>query len=336
VRGLSEDVVVDVGIPAHGRPEYVCSAIESIIAQTLPNWRLHVSESDVGGGEVERAVSSYLDDPRIRYSATGPVGGPTNWSRLIQGMTAPYAALLHDDDLWDPEFLERRVTFLDNRPECGFVFSSNKEIDEHGIVIGQTPFVLEEGVYPPETLVPMLYGSNVIPAPSLLVRRSAYEAVGPYFEPERGYPFWDYEMMLRLAVSGPGGYIREADCSYRMHDVRVTFVVRRYGRAYVDILERAEELISEQRPDIEIPACLRQRRHSQALLVCALDAVEDGRRRQGLDLVREAIRVYPRSVVDIRAPLAVAAAALGRPGRRLLGRARLAVQRRGLRFHRSP
>ena len=320
--GLDDAVAVDVGIPAHGRPEYVCAAIESVIAQTISNWRLHVSESDVGGGEVERAVGAYIDDPRIRYSAAGAVGGPVNWSRLIQSMTAPYAALLHDDDLWDPEFLERRVTFLDSRPECGFVFSSNREIDDRGTVIRQTPFVLEEGVYPPETLVPLLYRHNVIPPPSIVVRRSAYEAVGPYFEPERCYPFFDYEMWLRLATLGPGGYIREADCSYRMHDLRATITVRRNGRAYLEILERADELIDDQRPDIEIPTRLRRRRRSQALLVCALDAVEDGRRRQSLDLVGEAIRTYPRSIVDLRVPLAVATAMLGRPGRGLLGRGR--------------
>jgi hypothetical protein len=30
-------------------------------------------------------------------------------------------ALLHDDDCWDPEFLERRVAFLREHPQCGLV-----------------------------------------------------------------------------------------------------------------------------------------------------------------------------------------------------------------------
>ena len=31
--------------------------------------------------------------------------------------------MLHDDDRWDPEFLARRLAFLEEEPECGFVFA---------------------------------------------------------------------------------------------------------------------------------------------------------------------------------------------------------------------
>ena len=44
-------------------------------------------------------------------------------------------ALLHDDDLWAPEFLERRVAFLDANPSCGLVFSVADFIDDQGSVI---------------------------------------------------------------------------------------------------------------------------------------------------------------------------------------------------------
>ena len=83
--------LVDVGMPAYRRPEFIGEAIESVLAQTHTNWRLLVSENGPGGGEVEAAVSPYTSDPRIRFAATGKdLGPPANWTRLVQAGTAPY------------------------------------------------------------------------------------------------------------------------------------------------------------------------------------------------------------------------------------------------------
>ena len=236
-------VLVDVGIPTRERPDLVRLAIDSVLAQDLAAWRLVVSENGVGGGATEAAVAPYLKDPRIRYVATGgELGGAENWTRLIQAGDAPYVALLHDDDLWDPTFLGRRVAFLEQNPSCAFVFSGNREIDATGAVVRETEFVLPEGAYPPEVLFPILYEHNVIGPPSILVRRDAYEAVGAYFDSEF-FPYWDYEMWLRLAARFPAGYLTVRDCSYRMHDVRMTFTVRRFGDAYLQAIDRADALL---------------------------------------------------------------------------------------------
>jgi len=71
------------------------------------------SQPGPGGGPVADAVAPYLGDPRVRYSSTGtPVGAAGNMTALINSETAPYVALLHDDDRWEPDFLARRVAFL--------------------------------------------------------------------------------------------------------------------------------------------------------------------------------------------------------------------------------
>ena len=192
---------MDVGIPTHGRPAFVREAIESVLAQTFGDWRLAISEDGPGGGPVREAVEPYLGDERISYIATGEhVGAAGNMSRLLQRGDAPYVILLHDDDLWEPEVLERRVRFLEGHPGCGFVFSGHFDIDGDGRRIGSAEFRLAEGVYPPETLAPMMLRANVMDImDSVLVRRSAYDAVGPEFDASLPRVY-DWEMWARLAA----------------------------------------------------------------------------------------------------------------------------------------
>lgn len=325
--------IVDVGIPTLGRPELVREAVESVCAQTLTAWRLAISENGPAGSETEAALGPYLEDPRITYSATGSVvSGQENWTRLIRRGDAPYVALLHDDDLWDPAFLERRVEFLERHPQCGFVFSGNREIDADGAVLRETRLVLPEGAYAPETFFPILYEHNVIGPPSILVRRDAYEAVGAYFDAEFN-PYWDYEMWLRLAARFAAGYLNVRDCSYRMHDVRLTFTVRRYGASYLQAIDRADALLTES-TEIVVPANRRRRRRARALLTTALDCFEAGERRSGAQHLRQAVRLHPRVVLDVRFPAGLAALIGGRPVAGALQRARYHVQHRGIRLHR--
>ena len=110
-----------------------------------------------------------------------------------------------------------------------FVFSANREIDERSSETGRSRQVLAEGVHPPEQLVPLLLRHNLIGMPTVLVRRSAYEAVGPAFDEETLY--FDYQMWLRLALRFPVGYLAVWDASYRVHDRQVTMTSMAPGPA---------------------------------------------------------------------------------------------------------
>jgi len=49
-----------VGILAYGGADFLAQAIESVLAQTLTDWRLTISGNGPGGGDVEHAVQPYL------------------------------------------------------------------------------------------------------------------------------------------------------------------------------------------------------------------------------------------------------------------------------------
>jgi hypothetical protein len=318
-------------MPTRSVAPFIDEAIDSVFGQTYENWTLLISENGAPGGELERRLAPYLDDPRVRYQAVGAdLSAAMNHTRLIGVGDAPYVGVLHDDDRWQPEFIERRVAFLEQHPECGFVFSGNDEFDADSRPTGSSDFVLAEGVYPPREILPLLVRRNVIGMPTLLVRRSAYEAIGAAFDEET--VFFDYLMWLRLAARFPVGYLAVRDAVYRVHDTQITMTPTRRGVQQLRLFEQIEELLASV-PEIEVDRRWLRRRVAGAHLSAALDDVQEAKRSAAAAHLRDALKTYPAVAVDPRTPAVLLGLGLGRRGRHALERARWQVLRRRLRLH---
>jgi glycosyltransferase involved in cell wall biosynthesis len=289
----ADRVLVDVGIPTYGRPAYLAQAIESVLAQTFDAWQLTVSENGPGSKDVEAIVEPYLSDPRVRLAVTGRnIGGAGNSTRLIQTGRAPYVALLHDDDWWEPDFLGRRVAFLEANPTCGLVFSSCDLIDEQGSVVYRFEVDLPEGVQDRQGFLRTLYRRNVICIPTVLVPRWCYEAVEPEFSDS--VLFHDYEMWLRIATRFDVGFLNVCDAAYRIHTAQTTHEVgSNMGAHRIALLDAVEGILPPDFPSLE-----RRRARSGALLRVALEALERGDRRGSFVHLRRAMREYPIGPLD--------------------------------------
>jgi teichuronic acid biosynthesis glycosyltransferase TuaG len=306
------DPIVDVGIPTLGSSPYLAESIESILAQSLPEWRLVVSENGPGNDSVRELMEPYLRDPRVRHVVTGEkVGRGTNHNLLIQAGSAPYVGLLHDDDRWHPEFLERRVRFLEEHPSCGFVYSGHTVIDDAGARLGRTKLRLPPGVHDSATVLPALYRDNFIGCPTVLVRRTAYEAVGA------GYPDilnYDLPMWLRLSARFEVGCLPEWDADYRLHAAQAS--------ANRTSLAQEQLLVLETVSDLQVASSVRRLALAETQVRCALDAVERGERRRALGHLGLAVRAHPSSLarptVAARMLAALGAMAGGERGRRAL------------------
>jgi glycosyltransferase involved in cell wall biosynthesis len=318
-------------MPTRGEAPYIGEAISSVRAQTYADWQLLVSENGPDGSELHERLAPYLADERVRYSATGgDLGAAQNHTRLLRAGDAPYVAILHDDDRWDPGFLERRVAFLERHPECGFVFSGNREIDETSQETARSELVLTEGVHVPAELVPLMLRRNLVGIPTVLARRSAYQAVGAEFSEDT--IAFDYEMWLRLALRFPVGYLAVRDADYRVHGQQVTMTVRRRGEEQIRLFEHLGTLL-DGTPGIVADRRPLRRRLAGAHLSAALDALQDPDRRPVRRHLADALRISPTAAVDPRMPTALLGLVLGRRGSRAVDRLRFFVLRKGLRVH---
>lgn len=118
-------------MPTFEREGMIGESIASALAQTFDDFVLLIgdnSESD----RTEELVASF-GDPRIRYHRNRPGLGPMgNWCDLVHRADTELLATLHDDDTWDPTFLEKAVGPMTADREVAMVFCDFWMMDENG------------------------------------------------------------------------------------------------------------------------------------------------------------------------------------------------------------
>lgn len=323
---------VDIGIATWGTSAYLGAAVESVLRQTHESWRLRVSHDGPDEPAAREVLAPYLDDPRVSYSARERrLGAAGNKTWLINQGTAPFVALLDHDDIWDPGFLARRVSFLTAHEGCGFAFSAMRIVDERGDELKRWRVRLEPGLQERDGFVHLLLGQNMIGASSALVRRSAYAAVGPRFD-GRFPRTYDYEMWLRLALALPVGFLDGFDAAWRAHPEQGTGDLEGLEAEYGALVDHAWTLIGEQAPSLRLRRGARRRKLASLLLTGVLNAIERDDTSSARRYLARAVRIDPLSALDPRAPFAACAVALGKTGRGAVFRARAFAHNRGIRL----
>jgi glycosyltransferase involved in cell wall biosynthesis len=152
-------------MPVKNGEPYLDQAIESVLGQTRTPHELVV----VDGGSTDGSVEIARSYPGVRCLEQAGSGFAGGWNEGVAAAAGELLAFIDSDDLWEPDKLEKQVALLDARPEVDYVIS-------------RVRFFLEPGhACPPGFRPELLEGDHVANMPSaLLVRRSAFDAVGPF------------------------------------------------------------------------------------------------------------------------------------------------------------
>ena len=121
--------LISVGMTAYNAERYLGAAIESILAQTFPDWELLIVNDGSTDGSLER-IRSYKD-PRIRCFDQ-PNGGPAvGYNRAIAESRGYYFAIFNADDVCYPDRLEyQHQSYV--RGNRRVLFSAPDFIDSEG------------------------------------------------------------------------------------------------------------------------------------------------------------------------------------------------------------
>jgi glycosyltransferase involved in cell wall biosynthesis len=314
------NVTVDVGLTAYRRTTYIREAIESVLAQTFDGWRLTVCDNGTGESDVRRVIEQYLSDPRVSYAPTGrELSAAENWTNALNQGTGPYVAVLNDDDRWHPEYLQARVEALERHPECGFAFSAWIEIDEHGGQLNRHPARFPTGVISREDLAHWFIRQNLVVPPAIVVRRSACEAVGAFFD--GAWQYMDWELWARLAAHSPAFYLARHDNDFRRHPTTVTRAERESPDRLLAMFDHLERLFADQVGTSGLSRLERGRIRSNVLLHAASDVHVSGGWSMSGPTYRRALREYPPTVFTRVSLTMLAKTVLGRRGSNAIARA---------------
>jgi len=114
-------------LPTYNRAHLLTRAVDSVLAQTFPNWELIIWD-DGSTDETTKVLSTY-HDPRIRVFSAPNQGKSTALNQALALAEADVFAFLDDDDCWMPQFLECQMATLLAYPELDLVFSNFRNIN---------------------------------------------------------------------------------------------------------------------------------------------------------------------------------------------------------------
>jgi glycosyltransferase involved in cell wall biosynthesis len=202
---------VSVVIPTFNRPEFLATAIRSVLGQTFHDFELIVVDN--GSSECTKQVIEGFPDHRIRYLRIDVNKGVSRARNLaIVHAVGKYVAFLDDDDEWMPDKLARQVELMEQAPgHVGGVYTGCYKIDRSSGAILQRITPSKRG-----DLFDDLCAVNCIgTASTVLLRRECAMKVGLFDEDMvfgEEYDFW-----IRISRQYHFECIAEPLAKYFMH-----------------------------------------------------------------------------------------------------------------------
>lgn len=212
--------LVCICIPTYNAEKTVAATLRSVLCQTYRNLVIHVVDNCSTDGTAS-VVEGFEDDRITLHRHSVNVGGEGNFNRCIALAQGKYTAIYHADDLYEPGMVAAQVTFLEQYPQAGAVFTQALLIDEEDRVIGtlEKPKTLAAGgplQHFPEVFKAILERSNFLICPSVMVRTSVYQEEIKGWRGELFGSSADLDIWLRLLQRGPVGILSEATMRYRI------------------------------------------------------------------------------------------------------------------------
>ncbi|HEX2535570.1 MAG TPA: glycosyltransferase, partial [Chitinophagaceae bacterium] len=118
-------------LPVRNGGHYIKDCIESIRAQTIPEFTLFVLDNQSTDGTVDWIRS--LNDPRIRIlPAAASLTIEENWARIVGIHKTEFITLTGHDDWFHSRYLEVMEQLIDRHPDASLYFAHFHYIDAAG------------------------------------------------------------------------------------------------------------------------------------------------------------------------------------------------------------
>jgi glycosyltransferase involved in cell wall biosynthesis len=225
-------MLISIIIPSYNAECFISATIESVIGQSHREWELIVADDGSTDGTVELVRKLASTDARIKFEAFENSGaasvGRNRGSQKISP-NASYVLFLDHDDILEQDALKLLSETLEANPQSVAAYGLARYIDLEGrpIRAGEAEsYVRNRIAIKDNRLVPVplsdpltfsaLVYSNCICSPGqVMIRRSSYEAVGPW-DPTVS-PSTDRDMWMRLSLAGEVRFVDFLTFDHRQH-----------------------------------------------------------------------------------------------------------------------
>lgn len=205
-------------VPVYNHERYIGAALDSLLAQTCPDWEAVVVNDGSTDGTAAIIEEYSRRDSRIRVFHKSNGGVSTALNMGLDQARGDWICWLSSDDLFTPDKLALHAEWSRRHPDCRFFFTHYRTLDD------ATGAIAEPDLWAPVPntrwqILEMLR-CTYIHGNSVCVRRSAFDSVGRF---DVGLRYaQDYDMWLRLLANNPAVYIPHRTCITRVHGQQQT------------------------------------------------------------------------------------------------------------------
>lgn len=315
-RQARESILVSVAIPAHNAGKTLAETLRSVLGQT--HQALDIVVVDDGSTDNTADVAASFGN-RVRVVRQANAGISRARNASLEACRGAFIALLDADDICEPERIAVQVEFMLQNPDLLLCSSDFSGFDHTGELArsycghyyrrcsaaqgGPEARYSQQGLLdigdclpePPSqrqcvrTLQGQVYDElvlgNFIHPPTVMIRRETLDKVGMFDVQFRIGCEWEW--LVRIARSGPVGYIDRPLLRYRRSPTQVTH----NPQTALDALHVAQ-LIHRRDPSVRQRAPKAVRRHVGGLYLSAAYALAEVRPATALGLLSVSIFRY--------------------------------------------
>lgn len=255
--------LVSVVTPVYNTEKYLAQCIESVLAQTYPNWEYIIVNNGSTDRSLEIAQRYAQQDSRIRvHNNEQFLALMPNWNHALRQISpeSKYCKVVHADDWLFPECLARMVEVAEAHPSVGVV--SAYRLNENWVDLDGLPY--------PSTFMPgreicrislLKFRLHIFGSPTSLLIRADLIRSRPAFYNESNIHA-DTEICYDLCQQVDFGFVHQVLTYTRRHNESMTsltnrfntrlagrlMVMKKYGPIYLteeEYRRRLEERIQE-------------------------------------------------------------------------------------------
>ncbi len=192
---------IDITIPYWGDPSYMKEAVDSVLRQTSPHWRLSVIDDAYPDPEIGRWLSS-LDDPRISYQRKPENQGIIeNFRSCLRAARYPLVNIMGADDRLLPTYVDSILTAASTYPSADIIQPGVRVIDEFGAPTSSLVELTKNRILRPRASTPRLISGEPLMSSLMCGNWLYWPSLAFRTEDIQQYDFSDkYPIMLDLDI----------------------------------------------------------------------------------------------------------------------------------------
>ena len=124
--------LVSIITPSYNSGRFIKECVESVLAQTYTNWEMIIVD-DCSNDHSQEEINIFSSFTRVKILLLEEnIGAAEARNIAIRKAKGKYIAFLDADDLWEPQKLEKQISFM-NKNNIAFSYTRYQSISEDGL-----------------------------------------------------------------------------------------------------------------------------------------------------------------------------------------------------------